>query len=209
MTNSVIKLNWSRPLLTLLAAAGLTMAGVSQLWAEVEGSRYYRYVDGNGRTVISTSIPKEFAAKGYDILSDTFKLLDTVEPHVVLSDEEKAAKQALQQQQVEDQYLLKSYSSVAEIEAARDRKVENLSRDIALIEDNLKSTRLQRAQEERKAANAQRGGRAVSAGVLRMLDELERREGDAQQAMKQRREELERERQRYQNYIIRYKQLTQ
>ncbi|MCV6604468.1 MAG: hypothetical protein OIF34_04120, partial [Porticoccaceae bacterium] len=180
----------------------------SQAWAQEEGGRYYRYKDEKGNTVISTSIPREFAAKGYDVLNNAFKVLHTIEPHVILSDEEKAAKLALEQQQVEDQYLLKSYSSVAEIEAARDRKLESLSRDIALIEDNLKNTRLQRKQEERKAADAQRGGRAVSKAVINMLNQLERREVDAQQAMVQRRDELEQERQRYQAYITRYQQLT-
>ncbi|MDM3870537.1 hypothetical protein QSV34_04105 [Porticoccus sp. W117] len=208
MTKTLSRYPLVKSLAPLAMAAGLLLTAVPQAWAQQEGGRYYRYEDAQGNTVISTSIPKEFAAKGYEILSGTFKLLQTVEPHVILSDEEKAAKLALQQQQVEDQYLLKSYSSVTEIEAARDRKLDSLSRDIALIEDNLKNTQLQRKQEERKAADAQRGGRNVSEAVINMLSELERREADAQQAMAQRRDELEKERQRYQAYITRYQQLT-
>ena len=195
-------------LLPLLLAAGLLMVDISAAWAQ-DGGRYYRYRDAEGEFVISTSIPKEFAAKGYDILNSSFQLIRTVEPHRVLTDEEKAAKVQLQKQQEEDEYLLKSYSSASEIEAAMQRKLDSLSRDIALIEDNLKNTRLQRKQEERKAADAQRGGRAVSEAVIKMLNQLERRELDAQHAMEQRRTELEQVRKRFQHYINRYTQLTQ
>ncbi|UTW44433.1 hypothetical protein KFE80_08495 [bacterium SCSIO 12696] len=193
----------------LLVVSLLALELPSGAYAQDAGGRLYRYRDAQGNVVISTNIPKEFAAQGYDILNNVGKLLQTVEPHVVMTEEQKAAKLRLQQQQVEDQYLLKSYSSVSEIEAARDRKLESLARDIALIESNLKSTRQQRNHEERKAADFQRGGRVVSEAVVRMLSELERRESDATQALVQRREESEREKQRYNAYITRYKQLTQ
>lgn len=189
-----------------MLASGLLVS--APLWADFQG-RFYRYHDANGKVVVSSSIPKEFAANGYDILNGDLKLIQTVAPHSILTDEEKLAKQRLREQQVEDHYLLKSYSSVGEIQAAMDRKLSSLARDIAAIEDNLQQTRLQRQQEERKAANAQRGGRVVSNAILKLLNDLERRENDATLALQQRREESEKERQRYQAYISRYVQLTQ
>ena len=196
--NTLIKLSVSIP---------LAVAVLSGVQAAEEG-KLYRYKDAAGKTVISVSIPPELVANGYDVLNRNGRLLQTVAPHVVKSDAERAAEKLKRSQQEEDVFLLKSYSTVAEIEAARDRKLESLKRDIALIEDNLKKTDLQRKQEERKAANMQRSGRDVSASLLKTLAELDQKELDAKQALQSRREECEREKARYTAYIERFRHLS-
>lgn len=170
--------------------------------------RLYRYRDAQGRVVISHSIPTEFAAKGYDVLSNRGRVLETVAPHVPLTDAERVAKARHASQQEEDRYLLRSYSSVADIEAARDRKLDSLRREIALIEGNLESTRQLRNREERRAANFQRSGRDISESLFNTLQELQRKERDARLVLEQRRAECETEEQRYAHYINRYRELV-
>lgn len=201
-----MKSNWLFNRCAVPALLAVLLCG--DILAATEG-RLFRYRDADGKTVISTSIPPELAAKGYEILNANGRVLETVPAHKPLTDAEKAEQSRLQSQQDEDRFLLSSYSSVEGIEAAKERKLESLNREIALIEDNLKSTRELRNKEERRAANFQRGGRPVPDSLLNTLKELERKEQEARTVLEQRRAECESEEKRYQHYIERYRELTQ
>ena len=168
----------------------------------------YRYINAEGVVVIDDKIPPGLAAQGYDILSNTGQLLDTVEPSVPQNVVERALrKKALATQEKEDRFILISYSSVAEIQAAMARKLNQLDREVNGIKTNIKGSSRRIAFEQQRAANYQRGGRIVPENVKDTLLELEAELTKSGSLLVIKREEYDRTEDRYQGYIARYRQL--
>lgn len=172
------------------------------------GARLFRYINGEGVVVIDDKIPPAYVAQGYDILSSTGQLLDTVEPSVPQNAVEKALrKKVLAAREKEDRFILISYSSVAEIQAAMARKLGQLDREIKGINTNIKGSKKRIAFEQQRAANYQRGGRAVPKNVTETLFELELEVKKSESLLELKQEEYEKMEERYLGYIERYRQL--
>lgn len=172
------------------------------------GARLYRYINGEGIVVIDDKIPPAYVAQGYDILSSTGQLLDTVEPSVPQNAVEKALrKKALAAREKEDRFILISYSSVMEIQAAMARKLDQLDREVKGINTNIKGSKRRIAFEQQRAANYQRGGRKVPKNVTETLFELELEVKKSESLLELKEEEYEKVEERYQGYIERYRQL--
>ncbi len=187
----LLLLNWT--------AASLSAGGV----------RLYRYINGEGVVVIDDKIPPAYVAHGYDVLSSSGQLLDTVEPLQPQNAEEKALrKKVLAAREKEDRFILVSYSSVAEIEAAMMRKLGQLDREVKGINTNIKGSKKRIAFEQQRAANYQRGGRVVPKNVTETLSELELEVKESENLLKLKEEEYKKTEARYQGYIERYRQLN-
>jgi hypothetical protein len=172
------------------------------------GARLYRYINGEGIVVIDDKIPPAYVAQGYDILSSTGQLLDTVEPSVPQNAVEKALrKKVLAAREKEDRFILISYSSVMEIQAAMARKLDQLDREVKGINTNIKGSKRRIAFEQQRAANYQRGGRKVPKNVTETLFELELEVKKSESLLELKEEEYEKAEERYQGYIERYRQL--
>jgi len=161
----------------LLSAAALTFS------LEVS-AQLYRYVDENGRTVMSAIVPPHIVPKGYDVLSGQGRLIERVPP--ALSEEqirvrdakieaERLAEIARKEQVVKDQKLLKQYGSA-------DSAVHILKRRLAEIDSVLVSRRAAIAaaeksivENEKRAAESQRNGKAVP---KRVTDDIAKARAD-------------------------------
>lgn len=172
------------------------------------GARLYRYIDNEGVVVIDDKIPPNYVAQGYDILSISGQLLDTVAPSVPQNAVERALrKKALAAREKEDRFILISYSSVAEIQAAMARKLGQLDREVKGINTNIKGSKKRIALEQQRAANYQRGGRQVPENVTDTLLDLELEVKKSESLLVLKQEEYEKMEERYQGYIERYRQL--
>lgn len=172
------------------------------------GARLYRYINVEGIVVIDDKIPPAYVAQGYDVLSSTGQLLDTVEPSVPQNAVEKALrKKVLAARDKEDHFILISYSSVTEIQAAMARKLGQLDREVKSINTNIRGSKRRIAFEQQRAANYQRGGRKVPKNVTETLFELELEVKKSESLLELKKEEYEKMEERYQGYIERYRQL--
>ena len=79
----------------------------------------YRYTNDEGNKVVAYQVPPEFVANGYEILSPTGALIDVVPRQLDDGEREAAAEQ--ERLRKWDESLLLRYSSVEDIEAARER----------------------------------------------------------------------------------------
>ncbi len=184
---------------------GIMVLGVSIV--EADEKKLYRYHNAEGVLVIDHKVPPEFVDKGYDVVSKNGQLILRVPPYTEKKEGElDADKQGGQSDS--DEYLLRSYSSVAEIDAASDRKLLQLQNEIQVIEKNLGDARALRQAEQKRAANMQRGGRKVSESLLRHIKLLDRQQQDALQMLEVRRKEYTEVEARYKDYADRYRQLT-
>lgn len=172
------------------------------------GGRLYRYINGEGVVVIDDKIPPGYAAQGYDILSYTGQLLDTVAPSVPQNAVERALrKKALAAREKEDRFILISYSSVGEIQAAMARKLDQLDKEVKGIKTNIKGSTKRIALEQQRAANYQRGGRQVPENVKVALFELDAEVIKSRSLLDLKQEEYNKTEERYLGYIERYRQL--
>ncbi|MEZ0150971.1 MAG: hypothetical protein AB9Q22_03550 [Candidatus Reddybacter sp.] len=172
------------------------------------GGRLYRYINGEGIVVIDDKIPPGYVAQGYDILSYTGLLLDTVAPSVPQNAVERALrKKALGAREKEDRFILVSYSSVGEIQAAMARKLDQLNKEVKGIKTNIKGSARRIAFEQQRAANYQRGGRQVPENVKVTLFELEAEVIKSRSLLELKQEEYNKTEERYLGYIERYRQL--
>lgn len=156
----------------------IASAVVALLVATVAEARMYRYTDDNGRMVISNTIPQEASRRGYDILNEQGRVIETVDPAPTA--EEVAAREAEKQRQREaelqrqkDERLLKRYSHPDEAVRAMHRKVQELQGLNQLKRGNISVIVSQLDNEQSRAANLERSGREIPQAMLQKINRLE------------------------------------
>ncbi|MCB1666835.1 MAG: hypothetical protein KDI24_00675 [Pseudomonadales bacterium] len=189
------------------AMAVLLTVLFSSQWA-LASENLYRYRNLSGEVVIDYQVPPEFVANGYEVLSKTGRVLQVVPPHTVVDEGEQASAQQSSEeaeaQKKEDTILLRSYSSLADLEKARDRRLELLDREITIVESNLEKSREQLESSRAQAANHQRSGRVVPRVLLDNISDLEEQIEDAEQMSVVRASERREVSEKYRHYIERF-----
>lgn len=148
---------------TLLLGLLLPLSGMA--------AELYRYVDDNGVTVLSRQgVPPEFVAKGYEVLNNQGRVLRVVPPAPTA--EELARMKAEKAQARSDAQLLRLYSSLDDVDRARERKLAELDGVTSVARGNLQSVRTQQANLQSQAANHERAGRSVPENLLTQIDNL-------------------------------------
>ncbi len=149
--------------------------------AEYSGQFYYRYVDADGETVIATQVPKEAARRGYEVLTESGRVLEIVAPE--LSEEalqiQKFQKQLQLQKQLrekiqseDDDELLRLYSTVDDVEFAMRRLIQEIDTRALVLVSKQERLRLQQERRQVDAADAEREGRKVPENLTFELQNL-------------------------------------
>jgi len=185
---------------------------LSLLATVAEAGNLYRYRNNEGNLVIDYAVPPEYVASGYEILSESGTVIDVIEPQADPEDMEpeevqRSRSEAEAAQQKEDEMLLRTYSEVAELEAAMGRKLTQLDREIEIIRSNLEKNEKALNDSRVKAANYQLGGRNVPKALLKNMDGQldERRDGEKMLIVRQ--QEHQGTKDRYLGYLDRLKTL--
>ncbi|MEW5249445.1 hypothetical protein [Microbulbifer sp. 2201CG32-9] len=179
----------------LATIVAITLAAASA-WArdkqpnELTGKVLYRYTDQQGIQVLDHQVPPHLVDRGYEILSLSGRVLKVVPPKP--SGEALAEQQRREEQAQVDRDLLRRYTSVADIESARSRKLATVEQDMAILGSNIASLKLQIEREETAAARAQRNGGAVSPERRERIASLTEEVALLQERVAQREQEAER-----------------
>ncbi len=138
----------------------------------------FRYTNDQGQTVLDDTMPAEFVHKGYEILDDSGRLVETVPATVVKTEKTPHVnpQEVLEQEANrlrDDVILLTSYSTVEEIEQHRERKRGELEKQISFVA--LERSNLQKTYNavQAQAADYERRGQAVPENLLARLTEYE------------------------------------
>jgi hypothetical protein len=99
------------------------------------------------------------------------------------------------------------YSSVDDIEAARDRALREIDVRLSILRSNLLSVKGQIESEQLKAADLERRGLEVPAGAISNMEMLKREIGDTEEAIVQRTNEKSQVAASFQKDIDRFKTL--
>ncbi|MEH6466518.1 MAG: hypothetical protein V7722_02715 [Porticoccus sp.] len=191
-----------------IGGIALMVLGMATMVAEA-GS-LYRYRNKEGNLVVDYTVPPEYVAGGYEVISKTGRVEQVVSPQrnpEASEAESTESSEDASKQQEEDGMLLRSYSEVSGIEAARDRRVSKLDRAVEITQSNLLKNRDMQQAARVKAANYQLSGKPVPKSLLKHMDDLVIQERDAEQVLELRQQERESVSQRYIHYRLRFRVL--
>jgi hypothetical protein len=146
----------------LLIALLPALAGASEL---------YRYISDKGVVVLDRQgVPPQYMGKGYDVLDEQGRLLRSIPPAPSAEERERLNQAKLQANS--DTQLLRLYSSLEDVDRARERKLTELDGAIAAARGNLQALRTQQANFQSQAAEQERAGREVPESLLVQISNL-------------------------------------
>lgn len=164
---------------TFFAVGSLVLAMTLATWADARN--LYRYRDDNGVLVVDFHVPAEYVDNGYEVINDAGVVVDVV-PRALTNNERQDAtlQRRLQQEAADerirlqqwDESLLLRYSSVEDIEAARDRSLRDLKIRVSILKSNRRSLRQKVENTQARVAEAERAGRQPTAQDLEIIDQL-------------------------------------
>ncbi|MEP3564034.1 MAG: DUF4124 domain-containing protein [Marinobacter sp.] len=194
------------PVLAVLIAMGLLTSAAVQ-------AGMYRYTDENGRLVISNTIPQAATKRGYEIISDSGRVIETIAPAPTAEElaaraaaEERRKQQAAQLEQ--DRLLLKRFSHPDQAVRAMHRKIQELEGLIALKRGNISVLTSQLDNEQRRAAEMERAGRSIPEATLKKIYRLEGQVRDIEREIAAQRQEIDAVAKRFISDIERLEDIT-
>lgn len=127
----------------------------------------YRYKNDVGGTVVDWRVPPEFAGRGYEVLNAQGQVVEVV-PRQLSSGElqnKDLVKRLQQEATVErarlakwDKFLLLRYSTVEDIDAARDRALRDLKIRLSILASNQRTARNRLESVLARVADMERRG---------------------------------------------------
>jgi chromosome segregation ATPase len=145
--------------------------------ADAGEQRFYRYTNLEGHVVIDDRVPSAYVGQGYEVINGKGVVLETVARRLTEEDREAQAalereQQARQQAQERDKQLLLRYSSIEDIEAAKQRSLGELKIRLGILKSNRSGLAGKMEQLQAQAADLERQGRPVGEAQLAVMDDL-------------------------------------
>lgn len=185
------------PALSLVAGLGLALAVVlASEPVSAQSRQMYRYTNDEGHLVLGYQVPPEAVANGYEILSASGALLSVV-PRTLEKGEgagrltlEREAKEEQARLQRWDESLLLRYSTIEDIEAARDRELRDLRIRVNILKGKQRSLKQQVENYQALAANQERLGYSVDPQHLSAINDLQEEMASTERAVTDRQAEI-------------------
>jgi hypothetical protein len=177
----------------------------------------YRYRDKDGGTHIGQTIPPQNVKYGYEVIDRYGQVIETVER--ALSEQGRKALESSKQeaqrlavskreQAEKDALLLKTFSSAADAERARDRKLAALDVIIDITKGNILRLQVEYENKEKEAAGYERVGKEPPAEILEELEKIQVQIDTAFQFVKSKEDEKKSVTQEYEGDILRLRELN-
>ncbi|MCB1674720.1 MAG: hypothetical protein KDI01_00410 [Halioglobus sp.] len=175
--------------------SGLVLGGLDDALSR----ELYRYRNAEGNVVVDFMVPAEYVANGYEVINDEGVVVKVV-PRQLTEDERKIrdAQQELDEQAVTeqerlrkwDESLLLRYSTVEDIEQARERALRNLRIRVSILKSNKRSLKQQVENYQSQAADLERRGQRVDVARLSAIEDLQREIETTDRAIADRQSEI-------------------
>lgn len=140
-----------------------------------DASELYRYINDKGVTVLDRSVPPQYISRGYEVLDMDGRVKQVI-PAAPSRDERRAMRAAEQEQQRQrsaDETLLRLYSSLADLDRAHGRQIQQIESLVASAEAGLLTLQSQRDEVQSRAASQERAGREVDPQLLQRLQAID------------------------------------
>ncbi len=174
------------------------------------------WTNNEGVRECGKTIPPEYAQQGHEELTKHGTVAETqdrakTEEELAAMEEEKRKrqeeKQQLKEQKKHDQILMDTFTSVEDIETARDEKIAALDTTI-----NLTNKRTEKIQEDldkrvKRAASQERSGKEPSEKLMKSINSLKRQIKNNEEFIAEKRVEQEQIRASFAEDIARFREL--
>ena len=173
----------------------------------------YRYTNTEGNMVVNDRIPSEYSSRGYEVLNEKGTLIKVVPKKLTEEElehrgiEEKMAAAAAAEQvdlRKQDESLLLRYSSIEDIEAARERVLRDMRIRVSTLKSNIHSLKARVENYQTAAADTERSGGTVDLAQLTVIEELQLEIGVTERSIVDRQAEIEDVQQKFQQDIDRF-----
>ena len=147
----------------------------------VAQAQMYRYINSEGNPVIAYQVPPEYVANGYEVLSPSGVVIDVVPRQLSETQQRTLDKRQLTQREAAaeaerlrdwDESLLLRYSTVADIEAARERALRDLRIRVSVLKSNQRSLKQQIEKNQALIADQERLGNDISPMYFKAINDL-------------------------------------
>jgi len=195
----------------------LTCALLISLASTATYAQMYRYIDDEGKPVITNSLPQEVVARGYQILNNQGRVIEEVPPAPTEEEiaererqaaEEEQRKIQAEQQREQDRQLLRQYSTPDDTVRALQRSLREMFSLIRLKQGNITNLEGQLVEEESRAANLERSGRDVPDSIYDSMNRIKSQRADLRREIRDQLEEIESLRGRYRERVERMEAIT-
>ena len=175
----------------------------------------YKWVDEHGVTHYGDSIPLEYRDRANIEMNKRGVILKKNDPALTVEErkakEAELAKQRKQatEQKRKDTILMNTYSSVEEIDLARDRNLQQIELIIKNIQEQKKAVQADLDARRDLAEAYSQVNKPVPEGLLQDVEALEKNKQDLETAIAQKRKAADEIRARFEQDKKRYIELTQ
>lgn len=178
----------------------------------------YRYINDEGNMVVDDRIPSEYASRGYEILNDDGVVVEVVPRELTAQEQElrgieekMAAAAAAEEERLKkwDESLMLRYSTIEDIEAARERALRDLRIRVSILKSNTRSLKQQVENYQAVAADIERSGGTVDLARLTTIEELQSEIKVTERSIVDRHLEVERVQREFQMDINRFGMLLE
>ena len=162
------------------------LALCTSLWLSVptlHAGKLYKWVDENGQTRYGDRIPPQYAKKSNETLNKqgvVVKSKAAAKTKEQIAEEQRLAKVAAaqerkrQKQEHQDRILLDTFTNEDEMIQTRDGKIEAIEAVIRVTKSRTEKIKQRLAQQELRAANLERSGKAVPQQMQQRIREARR-----------------------------------
>ncbi|MBP6723408.1 MAG: hypothetical protein KA137_01130 [Halioglobus sp.] len=183
-----------------------------------QAGNLYRYTNSDGVTVVDYQVPSHYVGKGYEVLNADGMVIQVVPRE--LTEEEKKVRNAQQELEAAataeeqrlrewDESLLLRYSTVADIEAARERALRDLRIRLSILKGNKRSLKQQAENYQAQAADMERSGQQVDVARLGAIENIQKEIETTDRAIDDRAKEIEEVSGAFQQDIERFEMLLE
>jgi vacuolar-type H+-ATPase subunit I/STV1 len=156
-----------KPIVTRFSIPIALFVAMFLVSVSTQADNLYRYKNDVGGTVVDWRVPPEFAGRGYEVLNAQGQVVEVV-PRQLSSGElqnKDLVKRLQQEATVErarlakwDKFLLLRYSTVEDIDAARDRALRDLKIRLSILASNQRTARNRLESVLARVADMERRG---------------------------------------------------
>lgn len=195
------------PPLKLLSVVGLLLLAAQVTVAA--DKVYYRYTNDEGVKVLNARVPPEFVKNGYEVVTITGQVLEVVPPAPTEEERAALAKQREQEAKVAewDESLLRRYSSIADITAAKERKLADFDANLLILQSNASGISAEIDKAQAQAANFERSGREVPTGVINNIQTLKEKLQETQTQIDARQQERTKAANQFDRDAVRFQEI--
>jgi hypothetical protein len=149
---------------------------------------FYRYTNEQGTKVVGQTIPPQYVRAGYELVTINGAVIKVVPASPSDADAERVAKEKkiAKERALADVQLRRSYSGVADIDAAKIRNLQELRNNIDILQANLFGVKSQLKNQEAQAAMLERNGQKISEDLLNNIATLHSEEKEVASQIQQR-----------------------